>query len=128
MKARPLKFINGGYDSCAASEATHVELHMPGPFPSRLLPVILRGSRDDSPRPVWSWNGDTEKPTLKPSILTRGTEMVTDEEVERIGAGETIDKPQIVCHTWINDGQAQFLGDSTHEFAGQTLDMLEVEE
>jgi hypothetical protein len=32
-----------------------------------------------------------------------------------------------VCHTWINDGKVQFLGDCTHEFAGQTLDLLDVD-
>lgn len=30
------------------------------------------------------------------------------------------------CHTWVNDGKAQFLPDSTHEHAGKTLDLLEV--
>lgn len=33
----------------------------------------------------------------------------------------------IVCHTWINDGKVQFLSDCSHEFAGQTLDLLDVE-
>ena len=93
---------------CEASEADHVMLHMHGPWPNRLLPIIQHGSRRDHKGPVWTWNGDTEKPTLKPSVLT--------------GTGGT-EK----CHTWITDGQAIYLPDCTHEFAGQTIDLLEVE-
>lgn len=43
-------------------------------------------------------------------------------------AGGTVPIREVRCHTWINDGQAQYLEDSTHEFAGKTLDLLEVEE
>lgn len=50
----------------------------------------------------WIWNGDRERPTLQPSIL------VTD------GAGSR-------CHTFVTDGQIQFLGDCTHALAGQTV-------
>lgn len=109
MKAKPYKpcATTGGHIECEPSEATHVMLHMRGPWPNRFLPVIQGGSRRDQSGPVWTWNGDTEKPTLKPSVLTFN-------DSER-------------CHTWITDGQAIYLPDCTHEFAGQTLGLLEVE-
>ncbi|HUV66985.1 MAG TPA: DUF6527 family protein [Sedimentisphaerales bacterium] len=106
MKAQPLKRDGNSYTPCPAGEATHLKLNMPGPFDFRILPVILRGPRDGTH--CWSWNGDTEKPTLKPSIRTKNREHV--------------------CHTFINDGQVQFLADCTHELAGQTLPLLDIEE
>jgi len=106
MKARPCKQVEGGMKHCEPAEATHVWLHMPGPFPYRLLPVITSGSRRETP--CWTWNGDVERPTLKPSIRS------TD--------GKTI------CHSWVNDGQVQFLADSTHELAGKTMALLDVED
>jgi len=106
MKAKPLKMRNGGYEPCDADRATHLQFNVPGPFPTRVIPVIRKGQREGTG--CWSWNGDTEKPTIKPSVRT------TD------GQGT-------VCHSFINDGQIQFLSDSTHEFAGQTLNLLEVE-
>lgn len=113
MKAKPMKLIHGeGYIPCDAQEATHVQLHCPGPFPNRCIPVQLKGTRAGTGN--WSWNGDTEKPTLKPSINTSAD------------FGEQRERK--VCHSFVNDGKIQFLGDCTHEFAGQTLDLLEVED
>ena len=128
MKALPLKMAQDGnsHHQCEAHEATHVMLNMPGPIPTRIIPVILKGTRAGTG--CWSWNGDTEKPTLKPSIATTGCRDITKDEADRILAGETLDLPKIKCHTWVNDGMVQFLGDCTHELAGQTLPLLEVEQ
>ena len=109
MKAQPLRLIEGGYEPCDPKEATHVQLHLPGPIPTRILPVILSGPRQGTPN--WTWNGSIDKPTLKPSVLTRGGDMSGEHR----------------CHSWINDGKVQFLGDCSHEFAGQTMDLLDVE-
>jgi hypothetical protein len=107
MKAKPVKLIYGeGYLPCTVEEATHVQLNMPGPIAYRCLPVILKGSRDESH--AWTWNGDTDKPTLRPSILTQN-------HLHR-------------CHTWVNDGKAQFLDDCSHEQAGKTVELLDVED
>lgn len=65
------------------------------------LPVITSGSRDAAN--AWTWNGDIEKPTLRPSIRTNHG-----------GSG-------LVSHLWLNDGQCQHLADSTDGLAGQTL-------
>jgi hypothetical protein len=48
----------------------------------------------------WAWNRDLERPTFSPSILATGGE----------------DR----CHSYVRDGQIQFLSDCTHELAGQT--------
>lgn len=53
----------------------------------------------------WEFNGDLEKPTFSPSYLAR--------------------RPGMVCHSFIRDGQMQFLGDCTHDLAGQTVDLPE---
>lgn len=64
-----------------------------------MLPV---NTTDHSPS--WTFDGNLDKPTLSPSILT--------------GKGG----PQI-CHSFLVGGEFQFLGDSTHQFAGQTVPM-----
>lgn len=112
MKAKPMRIVFSGYEPCEPKEATHVELHMPGPLPFRILPVMIGGTRAGTPN--WTWNGSTEAPTLKPSILTRG--------------GDDIDGKRVVCHSFVNDGKVQFLGDCSHSLAGQTVDLLEIEE
>ncbi len=105
MKAKPFK----KNEPCEATEATHVLLHMPGPIPNRVIPVQLKGTRAGTGN--WSWNGDTEKPTLKPSIKSWTGDSTGD----------------IICHTFVNDGMVQFLEDCTHELAGQTLPLLDVD-
>ena len=109
MKAEPLKASGIGYARCEPSEATHLRLHMPGPLMNRILPVQIKGDRHGTRN--WSWNGDTEKPTVKPSILTRGSDENGDH----------------VCHSWVNDGKVIFQDDCSHEFVDQTLDLLDID-
>lgn len=109
MKALPMAKTEKGYTPCEPQEATHVRLCLPGPIYNRIIPVMIGGTRKGTPN--WTWNGDTEKPTLKPSILTRTEDA----------------NGKILCHTFITDGKVQFLNDCSHELAGQTLDLLEVE-
>lgn len=61
----------------------------------------------------WTFNGNLEKPTFHPSVLTRVA--FTNNE-----------KPPKVCHLFVVDGRLQFLSDCTHELAGQTIEMEEV--
>ncbi len=58
---------------------------------------------------TWSWNGDTERPTFAPSLLTEG------------GQGS-------VCHSFVTDGVWNYLGDSTHTMAGQAVPMVDLPE
>lgn len=54
--------------------------------------------------PAWEWNGDVEAPTISPSILTHG------------GA-------DTVCHSFLRGGVFEFLGDCSHDLAGQHVPM-----
>ena len=106
MKAKPLRLMTDsrGYEPCSATEATHIRIAMPGPITNRILPVTM-GSRTATPQ--WLWNGDTEKPTLQPSILTRDSEHV--------------------CHSFVINGVAEFCSDCTHEMRGQSVELLDVD-
>lgn len=59
----------------------------------------------------WGFNGNDERPTFTPSVLVRydGADAGKD------GA------PPAVCHSFVTNGQIQFLGDCTHALAGQTV-------
>lgn len=62
--------------------------------------------------PIWTWNNDTEKPTFSPSLLVRW---------HKGGIGGTKE----VCHSFVKNGQIQFLSDCTHHLAGKTVDLKE---
>lgn len=87
-----------------------------------LHPVAVAGDT----RPAWDFNYDYDRPTFSPSILVRGHAIETDEagkwtgDWKRDGAGNPI---PLVCHSFVRDGQIQFLGDCTHALAGQTVDL-----
>ena len=55
----------------------------------------------------WSFNRNFDRPTIQPSVLVRRTDHV--------------------CHSFITDGKIQFLSDCTHELAGQTVELHEIE-
>jgi len=67
--------------------------------------------------PCWGYNNDVEKPTFTPSILVtyNGADAGQDRDGYRA--------PPAVCHSFVTDGRIQFLTDSTHELAGQTVDL-----
>jgi hypothetical protein len=59
----------------------------------------------------WTFNGDLDKPTFSPSVLVTGG---TD--------------PDYRCHSYVTDGKIRFLSDCSHKYAGQTVDLPDVEE
>lgn len=79
--------------------------------------IAVDGSRG------WTWNGNGDCPTISPSILAKGTRRLTDDEYARVMAGERIEPQAITCHSFIVDGRWQFLGDCTHDLAGQTVEI-----
>ena len=106
MKAKPVRLTpHDGYVQCPIEDATHVSLRIPGPTGLLTLPVIRSGTRAGTN--CWTWNGSIEAPTLRPSILTTGHDFR--------------------CHSFINDGAAQFLGDCSHALAGTTVSLLDVD-
>lgn len=112
MKAQALKLEAGRYVETEV-DATHVRLNIPGP--QGLVTLPIRGKVQAGP--TWIWNGDTERPTLIPSILTT---------VGKPNCSNDPDETYFVCHSFVTDGQVQFLSDCTHEFAGQLKPLLEV--
>lgn len=100
-------------DVCWKAEGGHLMFWCPGCL-THHAPVV-DGSRG------WSWNGSLTSPTISPSILVKGTVPLTDDQVTRIMAGEKIEPVPLVCHSFVRDGQIQFLSDCTHKLAGQTV-------
>lgn len=132
MKALPVKLIHGqGYVPVEdKADATHVTLNIPGPSGKLTLPVILHGTREGTG--CWTWNGDTDNPTLKPSVLNTSGHFNEKHNGEcwcdynRNHPDNPSDFQCFRCHSWINDGHAQFLEDCSHEFKGQTVPLPEV--
>lgn len=61
----------------------------------------------------WDFSGDVYVPTISPSILVRW--QFTGQEEQR-------------CHSFIRQGQWEFLGDCTHDLVGQTVPLVPVTE
>lgn len=107
MKAKPVKLIYGeGYIECKKEDATHISLNIPCSSILLNLPVITKGTRKNTG--CWTWNGSTEKPTLKPSVLTKSGDLFRS-------------------HSFITDGKVQFLHDCSHELSGKTVDLLDID-
>jgi len=60
---------------------------------------------------AWTWNGSAVKPTFMPSVSV----TYPGPDAGKDGA------PPAVCHSFVVDGQMQFLSDCTHALAGQTV-------
>lgn len=75
---------------------------------------------------TWGWNGSLDLPSFTPSVMVSGVQWPSDHEFYKlrhaVEAGQNI-----VCHSFVIDGKIKFLGDSTHELAGQTVDLPEWE-
>lgn len=60
----------------------------------------------------WTFNGDMEKPTIRASILVH------------------MDKPPHpevkICHSYVTNGNIEFLSDCTHELVGQTVPLNDI--
>lgn len=65
----------------------------------------------EGPGPRWGFNGDYDKPTFTPSVLV----SYNGPDAGQNGA------PPAICHSFVRDGQIQFLGDCTHGLSGQTM-------
>ncbi len=119
MKALPCKLVPGeGFQSCDIEESTHIRINIRNPFGCLHLPVIRSGTREGTG--CWTWNGDLDKPTLKPSIKTEG--MIGENSCHEDGGPSR----KCICHTWVTDGKAFYHDDTTHELKGQTVDLLDV--
>lgn len=70
----------------------------------RLLCFFCPGCRyDHSFDGRWTFNGDMVRPTFKPSLLVNKHD------------------PKARCHSYVKDGNIQFLDDCHHELRGKTV-------
>jgi hypothetical protein len=63
---------------------------------------------------TWSWNGDNNLPTFRPSLAV--SYDAPDAGVD--GA------PPRMCHSFVTNGTIEFLPDSTHGLSGQTVSLV----
>ncbi|ANZ49188.1 putative ammonia monooxygenase [Erwinia phage Machina] len=87
--------------------------------------------------PQWSWNGDVDRPTLTPSVLVRSGHYVPGHDKSGCWCTYYADHPDEdpedsfkcgVCHSFVTDGNIQFLNDCTHALAGKTVPLPELQE
>jgi hypothetical protein len=80
---------------------------------------------------AWQWNGDVDAFTLQPSVLFQSGHFDPYRRQDKpcwcTYNAEHPDDPApfkcVRCHSFITDGRIQFLGDSTHEKANQTVEI-----
>jgi hypothetical protein len=70
----------------------------------------------------WAFNEDLEMPTITPSVKVGGVQWDQESGFHKPAHSVAPGEP-IVCHSFVTDGRIQFLGDCTHELAGQTVDL-----
>ena len=70
-------------------------------------PACQQGHSFNTKRGGWTWNDDWFKPTIQGSLGLRDKDG---------------NKPY-VCHSIITNGKIEFLSDSQHELAGQTVEL-----
>lgn len=71
---------------------------------------------------AWQVTGSGESPTISPSVLVYERQKLINEDLE----GDALLAPENIttaprCHSFVVGGQIQFLGDSTHALANQTV-------
>lgn len=57
---------------------------------------------------TWKFNGDTEKPTIDPSLLVTGCDN---------------DGKEMKCHSFVKEGKIQFLSDCSHDMKGKIVEL-----
>jgi len=83
----------------------------PAPMPGRLDGACglhrlqISGARSGG---IWIFDGNVQAPTIEGSVLTR---------IDIAGEHH-------ICHSFIRNGQIEFLTDCTHELAGKTVPMV----
>ena len=64
---------------------------------------------------MWAFNGLMDSPTFSPSIHIHYTDYETQEH-------------KTICHSFVRDGQIQYLTDCRHDLKGQTIDLPDLDE
>lgn len=71
-----------------------------------------------------SWQVNTETATISPSVLVHAHKRLIDDSL----TGDALTAPANItttpqCHSFVTNGRIQFLSDSTHPLAGQTVEL-----
>lgn len=71
-----------------------------------------------------AWQVDVEVATISPSVLVHSSKHLIDDSL----TGDALTAPENIttspqCHSFVTNGQIEFLGDSTHTLAGQTVEL-----
>jgi hypothetical protein len=73
----------------------------------------------------WTFNGNPDSPTFTPSVLVQSHTWTPPVHSENLADWKRKpwdqEKVGTICHSFVTDGQIQFLGDCTHALAGQTV-------
>lgn len=77
----------------------------------------------------WQWDGNVEAPTISPSVLVTSGHYMQDGKgcwceynAKLVAEGkEPATFKCARCHTFIRDGQIEFLSDCSHALAGKTV-------
>ncbi len=85
-------------------------------------------SVEPGPGARWGWNGDVHAPTFSPSLLITTGHYVSG---YRPGSPCWCSVPDarykcVRCHSFVRNGQIEFLPDSTHELSGKTVPLPEL--
>jgi len=85
---------------------------------------VWTNQRNEVTNAKWSFNGDKVKPTFNPSILVRYVKTPKNPKTDKTGRIEGC--KDMVCHSFIRDGQIQYLNDCTHKLAGKTVELRNI--
>lgn len=88
-------------------EEVHLLFQCPGC--DNLHCVRTQAAKDRPNQSVWGFNGDMNKPTFTPSVLTNGHDPATR------------------CHIFVKDGMIQYLDDCWHTLKNTTVPMVDIE-
>ena len=98
-----------------SSDGSHFVFICPGCGFGHALWIKQPEGMGDKKYPIWSFNGDLNRPTFSPSLLVRGVKNAENDPTPRH------------CHSYIRDGKIEFQGDCTHELAGKTVELADTE-
>lgn len=72
----------------------------------------------------WGFNGDYDKPTFTPSILVQAGHYAPGWQGPKCWCNTDLPNCHykcVRCHSFVTNGQIQFLSDCTHALAGKTV-------
>ena len=88
---------------------------------------VVRIGGNPRARPIWSFNGNPESPTITPSVVSRsGHYMPNHVEGDPCWCDGDSGFACEQCHLFVSDGKIRFLPDCSHELAGETVPMVPV--